>query len=293
LVNGLRSLRYWWIASSRDCVKSVFNSTVATGSPLTKKTRSMLRWSAVEKWTCAHRDSQYAARIATTLDVLWERGSQGIYEVLFRPPPGAYALWNSVLVWRQVRRVLHDLHPQYLGRGAALIDQGQYLIAHLVFRRLDTDAIDEPDSDLEWAKHAQGQVKGMVEELVPRTIAAIDELFTDRTQIRAICSDVVRCRQITEQVLAPADPSLVLLGDRYRQRPPVHVRRPNAVSVLVDRAVLAEGEALSLKLSSPAEAEALRDWLAEDPTRSRASWVPRRGKPILWAVDGEGYPPRG
>jgi hypothetical protein len=39
--------------------------------------------------------------------------------------------------------------------------------------------------------------------------------------------------------------------------------------------------------------EALRDWLAEDPTRSRASWVPRRGKPILWAVDGERYSPSG
>ncbi|MFI1996062.1 AIPR family protein [Actinoplanes sp. NPDC020271] len=77
---------------------------------------------------CAHSDSQYAARIATTLDVLWERGSRGIYDVLFRPQPGVYALWNAVLILRQVRRALHDLRAQYTGRGAALIDHGAYLL---------------------------------------------------------------------------------------------------------------------------------------------------------------------
>jgi hypothetical protein len=242
---------------------------------------------------CAHPDSQYAARIATTLDVLWERGSLGIYDVLFRPQPGVYALWNSVLVLRQVRRVLHELRPQYTGRAAALIDHGLYLLAHLVFRRLDTDAIDEPDSKLEWAANATEQVQESLQTLLPTTVATIDELFTERAQIRAVCSDIARCRQITEHVLSSEGTPRPASTDKYRRVPPGRTRRPNAVSVLVDKAVLPEGEALSLVTSTPGEAEAMRGWLAEDPKRSRASWTPQRGKPILWAADGKHYSPSG
>ena len=67
LVTGCRSLRYWLIASSSDCVKSVFSSTVATGSPLTKNTRSMLRWSAVEKCTCRITRTRIAAYCSTVV----------------------------------------------------------------------------------------------------------------------------------------------------------------------------------------------------------------------------------
>lgn len=41
------------------------------------------------------------------------------------------------------------------------------------------------------------------------------------------------------------------------------------------------------------EAEALRDWLAEDERRSRGSWLNHRTKPILWAADGKQYSPSG
>ncbi|OZV81155.1 abortive phage infection protein [Micromonospora echinospora] len=242
---------------------------------------------------CAHPDSQYAARIATTLDVLWERGSQGIYDVLFRPQLGVYALWNAVLVLRQVRRVLHELRPLYTGRGAALIEHGGYLLAHLVFRRLDTEAIDEPDSKLEWAKQAVEQVQSLVEGLLPTVAAAIDELYTDRAQIRVVCSDVTRCREIAEHVLDPAGATPSPSGNKYRRLPPGRKRRPNAVSVLVDKAVLPEGEALTFVTPFASEAEALRDWLAETPKRGRATWVPHRGKPILWAADGQRYSPSG
>ncbi|MFG1996748.1 AIPR family protein [Actinoplanes sp. NPDC048988] len=241
---------------------------------------------------CAHSDSQYAARIATTLDVLWERGSQGIYDILFRPQPGVYAVWNTVLVLREVRRVLHELKPQYQGRGAALIEHGAYLLTHLVFRRLDTDGIDEPDSRLEWSRQALNQVKILIEELLPRVATTIDDLFSDRAQIRAVCSDVTRCREITEHVLTSQGTSQVS-SNRYRRMPPGRTRRPNAVSVLVDKAVLPEGEPLTLVVSVPSEVEALHQWLAEDPKRGRGIWVPHRGKPIIWAADGRPYSPSG
>ncbi|NNN31998.1 hypothetical protein HLK59_16830 [Streptomyces sp. S3(2020)] len=41
------------------------------------------------------------------------------------------------------------------------------------------------------------------------------------------------------------------------------------------------------------EADALWGWLAKDEKRSRATWVPHRIKPVLWAADGKQYSPSG
>ncbi|MFB7605342.1 AIPR family protein [Streptomyces gardneri] len=244
---------------------------------------------------CAHPDSQYAARMATTLDVLWERGSQGIYDVLFRPQPGAYLLWNAVQVLRAVRSALHRLRPRYEGRGAALIEHGAYLITHLVFHRLDTESIDEPDPKNEWATTALDRVPGLVDELLPVVITTIDGLSAVRPQIRAVCADVDRCRDVVTQVLdgaaAAQDPAV---RDKYRRVPAQRKpRRPNAVHVLIDQGVLEEGAPLTLTTGYPLEAEALRDWLAENQKRAMATWVSHRTKPILWGYDGRQYSPSG
>ncbi|MFE9819179.1 AIPR family protein [Streptomyces sp. NPDC005773] len=244
---------------------------------------------------CAHPDSQYAARIASTLDVLWERGTQGIYDTLFRPQPSAYLLWNTVQVLREVRRNLHQLRPRYEGRGVALTEHGAYLLTHLVFRRLDTEAIDEPDPKLEWAAQAIARTPQLVGELLPAVASTIDELYTERSQIRAVCADAGRCREIADQVLGAATAADgTAPPNKYRRTPAQRKRRrPNAVSVLIDKAVLSEGDPLTLTTGYPLEAEALRDWLAEDEKRSRATWRPHRTKPILWAADGKPYSPSG
>jgi hypothetical protein len=244
---------------------------------------------------CAHPDIQYAARIGTTLDVLWERGSQGIYDALFRPAPSAHRLWNAVQVLREVRRSLHDVRPRYEGRGVALTEHAVYLLSHLVFRRLDTDAIDEPDPGLEWARGAVEQTSSLIEELLPAVAVAIDDLYTERSQIRAVCSDVGRCREVAARVLSVSpNGTSNAAADKYRRTPAQRKRRrPNAVSVLVDKAVIPEGAALKLSKAYPLEYEALREWLAKDPKRSSATWVPHRTKPILWAADGKRYSPSG
>ncbi|GAA1935430.1 AIPR family protein [Streptomyces sodiiphilus] len=244
---------------------------------------------------CAHSDVQYAARMGVTLDVLWERGSQGIYDVLFRPQPGAYLLWNAVQVLREVRRTLYGLRSRYEGRGAALTEHGVFLIAHLVFRLLDTEAIDEPDPGLEWSKDATAKTADLVERLLPVVVASIDELFTERSQIRAVCSDVARCRELSEHVLGTiANGARAKAPDKYRRAKASRKRRrPNAVSVLIDKQVLGDGEPLTLKAGYPLEEEALRDWLAEDERRARATWVSHRTKPLLWAADGKQYSPSG
>ncbi|MFJ6237047.1 AIPR family protein [Streptomyces griseus] len=244
---------------------------------------------------CAHPDSQYAARMGATLDVLWERGVQGIYDVLFRPQPSAYLLWNSVQVLREVRRTLHALRPRYEGRGAALTEHGLYLLTHLVFRRLDTESIDEPDPRQEWAAAAVVEVSGLVKELLPAVVAAIDVLHGERSQIRAICADVVRSREVVDHVLRLGVVTEEMPGsDKYLRAPARRKpRRPNAVHVLVDKGTLQEGAPLVLSLAYPLEAEALKDWLSQNQKRTLATWTNHRTKPILWAADGKQYSPSG
>ncbi|WP_344315748.1 AIPR family protein [Actinoplanes couchii] len=243
---------------------------------------------------CAHPDSQYAARLATTLDVLWERGTQGIYDILFRPQPGVYLLWNAVQVLREVRRTLHDLRPRFEGRGAALIDHGVYLLAHLTFQRLDTEAIDEPDPTLEWIARARDQVGALLEDLLPLVASVIDNLYSDRSQIRSVCADVDRCREITQSILSGSVPSDGGARSKYRRVPPTRrKRRPNAVSVIIDRGLLEEGAALGLVILNATEVSAMQPWLLQDSRRSKATWVPHRSRPILWAVDGQQYSPSG
>ncbi|MFK4864214.1 AIPR family protein [Streptomyces sp. CSMPJR101] len=248
---------------------------------------------------CSHKNSQYAARIAATLDVLWERGSQGIHDVLFRPQPSPYQVWNSVLVLRAVRRTLLSVRPRYEGRGAAVTEHGVYLIAHLVFRLLAEETIeqtiDETDPNLRWAARAAELVPEFVRQLVPLVATAIDDLFTERSRVQAVCGDVDRCRDLVAHVLktvsgteTPAVPDKYLRSRATRKK-----RRPNAVSVLVDRAVLEEGAGLRLALVSAAESEAVREWLEENPRRGRATWVNHRSRPILWAADGKQYSPTG
>ncbi|MGN2641161.1 AIPR family protein [Nocardia takedensis] len=242
---------------------------------------------------CAHPDSQYAARIATTLDVLWERGSQGIYDVLFRPQPSVYLLWNAVLVLRAVQSSLHKLRGRFERRGVVLMDHGKYLLAHLVFRKLDADGMDEPDRDLPWSERAVAEVPDLVKQLVPVVATTIDALYGERSQLPVVCSDVVRCREITDQVLH-GSPASETAARRYRKSTQQRQRRrPNAVTVLIDKGVLAEGTPLVLSNNFPVETAALESWLAKDARRGRATWVPHRQRPILWAADGKQYSPSG
>ncbi|MGW6698252.1 AIPR family protein [Nocardia sp. NPDC055049] len=243
---------------------------------------------------CAHPDSQYAARIATTLDVLWERGSQGIHDVLFRPRPSVYQLWNAVLILRAVQRTLHQLRSHFARRGVVLMDHGMYLLTHLVFRKLDADGFDEADPDLAWSAQAIGRVPDLVKQLVPQVATTIDERFGDRARLQAVCSDIDRCREIAEYVLSGDTPFSDAKARQYRRSTaPRPRRRPNAVTVLIDKGILAEGTVLVLSDNFPVETAALASWLAADPKRTRATWVAHRQRPVLWAADGNQYSPSG
>lgn len=251
---------------------------------------------------CAHPGSQYAARIADNLDVLWERGSQGMYETLFRPQPSVFLLWNAVQVLRAVRTGLKELRKEYSGRAAAVIDHGTYLIAHLVFRQLrDADgAIEEPPdrkAERTWADSALSEVPGLLRRVVPALIKAMDAVG-ERSRIQFLCADSASVRELVSDVLAALVVGTGLgadLPDKYFTRPtrPRKRRRPNAVHVLVDQGAIPDGTPLTLHTFLVPEKEALEPWLSANAKRARATWVNHRTKPILWAADGNQYSPSG
>lgn len=251
---------------------------------------------------CAHDASQYAARIAANLDVLWERGSQGVYDALFRPRPSVFLLWNAVRVLRAVRTELTELGKQYSGRAAAVVDHGTYLIAHLVFRQLrDEDGTIEepPDSTAArtWADSALERVPGLLARTVPALIMAMDAVG-ERSRIQYLCADRPSVRDLVADVLgtlaAGADAEAGL-PDKYRSRPVRQRkrRRPNAVHVLVDQGAIPDGTPLTLHTYIVPEREALEPWLAANEQRARATWVNHRSRPILWSADGSQYSPSG
>ncbi|MFE4794968.1 AIPR family protein [Streptomyces sp. NPDC056708] len=251
---------------------------------------------------CAHDSSRFAARLvaAGSLDVLWEREGQGIYDRLFRPMPGVFEIWNAVKVLREVRTVLRAVREEYKGRGAALIDDGLFLIAHLVFRQLlaEDEGMGEPDPSLTWAESACGKVKEIVARTIPVLLVFQDADYGVRSDIKRICADPRQCADLANVVLgAIATGHVTVQGAvKYRrddEKKPRKRRRPNAVHILVDQRALPDGEPLALNLYIPVEQEALSAWLGEDSRRSRATWSNNRAKPIIWAFDGVPYSPSG
>ena len=79
-------------------------------------------------------------------------------------------------------------------------------------------------------------------------------------------------------------------NERVRRR-----RETNAVTTLVMDETLEDGEELSIDVNLlPAAARGqVESWLAEDSSRSRATWRNDRRAPLTWAVDNESWSPTG
>ncbi|WLQ33052.1 AIPR family protein [Streptomyces castrisilvae] len=250
---------------------------------------------------CAHTGSRFAARLvaAGSTDVLWERGGSGIYDPLFRSVPGVYEIWNAVKVLRAVRTALRTEREQYTGRAAAAVDDGAFLIAHLVFRwLLAQDAgMGEPDQTLAWAAEAVAQAPGVVKRVVPVLVQVLDDEVGPRTSVQRLCADPGQTAEVVTAVLAVLDGGGAAdAAAKYRRQAnkPRKTRRPNAVHVIVDSGALDEGAPLNLALYVQPEKDALADWLAANPRRALAKWTnTNRARPVVWAADGLSYSPTG
>jgi hypothetical protein len=249
---------------------------------------------AARALACAHSRPEYVARAIRALDLLWERGTKGAYDVLFHPQPPAYQIWRSVITVRAVRAQLHATKSRREGRAAAILLHGELLVAHLVLQHLGTSTIDDPYYD--WATNVLGRVPEVTEKIATWLIHHLDKTYGATSQIASTFTSAERCEVLAKAVLKDmtAGSAVPVLPAEYvptpRKRKP---RRPNTVPFLVDTNALAEGTPLVFDTSIAKEREALGPWLDADPKRGQATWVNDRARPILWAFDQQQYSPSG
>lgn len=242
---------------------------------------------------CAHRDPGLSARVRKP-ELLWERGGQGAYDLLFSGPPSAVQIWRSVSLLRVVLTTLHNWRQNRVGRVAAIAEQGRLLIAHLVSRQIGLDGIDDPETP--WEGEDADHLARLTLETLARLASHVAAAYGEGSYLGSTFGSDDRCRELADRVLADLKQGLPTSAlpeayqpDTLKRRP----RRPNAVPVLVDAGRLADGARLAFRAGSGPEQEALAGWLAEDPRRSEATWVNERRKPLLWAADGQRYSPSG
>lgn len=107
---------------------------------------------------------------------------------------------------------------------------------------------------------------------------------TKAGEVLITASRVFPPEEIDAFVLVPSIKEQAERQDRARQRA--------KVKQLVDASVLADGTPLTLDPDvSKATNAKIREWITEDPTRGRATWVNDPSAPILWEHDGKRYSP--
>ncbi|WP_405431875.1 AIPR family protein [Micromonospora sp. NBC_00617] len=246
---------------------------------------------AAEALACLHPDPEVVTRAIADLDLLWERGPQGAYAILFRRRPrAALEIWRTVLLLRAIMAVLSDNRNNRRGRVESVLEQGELLIAHLVMRELKLQDIAKPEFDLDRALSDVPQLVPLVSAWV---VKFIDDEFGPTSSITNTFANPKRLTLLAAAVsasLAAGSASPDILSIYPPARP---ARRPNAVPTLVEAGAIKDGTILFYQGQNRPERTALESWLADDPRRAQASWVNDRVRPLLWGVDGRQYTPTG
>ncbi|MFD7320018.1 AIPR family protein [Streptomyces sp. NPDC059875] len=240
---------------------------------------------------CAYRDPTFAVRVKGSTEALWKEGADGAYTRLFGQQPSAYQIWRSVQLLREIRDELTKFRSALSGRAASIADSGALLAAHVVFQRIGSEVIEEPDSD--WDTILQG-VPDEVRSVLACLINMVDNLFTSKSYITSTFANEEKSRQLVQAVLLTLDagngtPDLsefvTAVGKKRAKRPPT-------IHLLVDHDLIPDGTPLTYA-PSDTEERAIGAWLDQDPRRRRATWVNDRKAPILWEADGQRYSPGG
>ncbi|NJP96400.1 AIPR family protein [Nonomuraea sp. FMUSA5-5] len=239
---------------------------------------------------CAHHIPDLAVRAGRSVDLLWERGGRGAYPRLFGEMPSAHRVWRSVQVRSAVGAALENERKRLHGRAADMARRGELLITHLVFQLIDQDGLDDPRYN--W-QSVLDQVPDLVSRVLPWLIFHVDDEFSRTSFLSSTFNDETRCRSLAKLVLDNVHRGVNPPQLRADYQPPARQtrkqRRPNAVPTLVNAGVLAEGTPVTYQPQSDAEHAAVRDWLATDRRRARATWVNDRVKCLLWSYDEKQY----
>jgi hypothetical protein len=242
---------------------------------------------------CANASPDLSVRVQQNENLLWEDGRHGAYSRLFGSRPSALQTWRSVLLLREVRDALHKITKAYEGRASTIAEQSTLICAHLVFRHLGRDEIDDADAD--W-QGILDQVPETTERVVRWLIHDIDNSYGKNSFVTGSFGSVDRVRSIVKRVSEGLESGTGMpdLAREYskppRQRGP---RRPNSVALVVDSGRIPDGDPLTFRPRTGPERIALEKWILEDSRRGVVTWVNNRGKPFVWSADGKGYSPSG
>ncbi|WP_141746652.1 AIPR family protein [Streptomyces sp. LUP30] len=232
---------------------------------------------------CAHPDVSLTARASADPAYLWRPAPEGAYTRLFGGRPSARQIWQCVLLLRQVRTALAYAAAGGPPRVRDLAEHGDLLIAHLVFRSIDPDLLEElsqsADGLEDWTAQRTWEIADLVASAVERLFGQhlfLASVFTDERQIHVLADDVTR------SLTAP--PTL------FTHESSGAGRRPNSVTTLVDHARIPDGTRVMYR-PSPTEERAIGEWLSEDPRRYLATWTNDPRRPLIWEIDQQAYSP--
>jgi hypothetical protein len=249
---------------------------------------------AAEALAAVHPDAQLAAvaKRDQNLAGLWE---DTVYEQVFGTDPNAYRVWRSVELLRAVRAQLKALRDGLLYRADAAASHGDLLVAHIVYRRLHTTAIENPDFD--WPGEL-ARVPQLVRDAFAWVLRAIDDEYGKTSLIIAAVRNDERIQRVVRAAMRGLDSGTsapTLQNDYQVAGTEQRGRQTNAVITLIKARRVPEGTHLEFRPFSQPERREMTDWLAVNPDRARAIWSNTNGNrtPLQWAVDGEWYSPSG
>lgn len=222
---------------------------------------------------------------------LWEDET---YQEIFGQTPNAFRVWRCVQLLREVRTQLQALRDGLLWRADAAAFYGDLLVTHIVFRRLNTRSIEDPEYD--WSAEL-AKVPDLVRDTLAWSLTAIDEEYGKSSHIIAAVRNTERIERVVRAALRGLDSgrNAPALEDNYQvTEVETRGRQVNAVTTLIAKGRIPEGTVLEYRPYSKPERRDMTEWLAEDPKRSLATWSNDGGRyPLQWHADEEWYSPSG
>lgn len=242
---------------------------------------------------CAHPNPAIAIRTKISQDTLWEQGKGGTYPLLFGNQPPAVEIWRCVQLHRRIRDRLAAETKRLRERELAVAEYSDLLVAHMGFRLVESDELENPESD--WDQ-VLDRVGAQVGALLKWLIVENDRELGSKSFVSKTFTDEEKCRLLAGQVLIHVrdqDEVPKLSSEFMTLRKVSKSRAKSAVSVILDANYLKSGTPLHYRPLNPREDAAISEWIQQDPRRGRASWVIDRSKPVLWEADGKRYSPTG
>jgi hypothetical protein len=246
---------------------------------------------AAEALAAVYPDASLAAFAKRSLDKLWD-GPE--YSQVFGAQPNVFRVWRSVQLMRTVRSCLADLRDRLAGRALAVATYGDLLITHVVFRSLDTSAIDDEAADATWEEQL-ARVSELAEGTVSWILQAIDAELPDTSHVYPALHNGERIEKVARRVIrsmAGGSPAPALLTE-YQVTESQQQRQKDAVLTIIAAKRIPDGTLLEFRPVSRPERREMAEWLRDSPDRGAAVWRNSAKGQLQWKYDGHWYSPSG